>query len=94
MNAHVVCVCVCVCGSVYVLCVSLTGRPYAIKMHGRLLEIIHILVLTSINYRTHQKVIKTLNNVINCSMKHEMSIVVQEYDTGKQSGALVSKNNN
>ena len=44
----VVCVCVCVCVSVYVLCVSLTwSRPCAIKMHGRLLEIICILVLTS-----------------------------------------------
>ena len=52
MNARVwvcvyVCVCVCVCVSVYVLCVSLTWRrPCAIKMHGRLLKII-ILVLTS-----------------------------------------------
>ena len=43
------CVCVCVCDECgYVLCVSWTGsRPCAIKMPGRLLEIVPILVLTS-----------------------------------------------
>ena len=34
----------------------------------------YFLVFHSINYRTHQKVTKTLNKVINSSMKHKMSM--------------------
>ena len=34
----------------------------------------YFLVFHSINYRTHQKVPKTLNKVINSSMKHKMSM--------------------
>ena len=73
MHARV-CVCMCVCmyvcvyETVYVLCVSLTGsRPCAVKMLRRLRSFIFLFWPPSYknNYRTHQKVIKTLNDVWN-----------------------------
>ena len=84
-NLPRVCVCVCVCVwlcvtyCVYVRCGSLTGiRNCATKCRGDCLRSFVFLfwppIYKSIYYRTHQKVIKTLNNVINCSMKHEMSM--------------------
>ena len=46
---------------------------YIIERFGYFL-VFHSINYHNINYRTHQKVTKTLNKVINSSMKHKMSM--------------------